>query len=162
VIVVSDTSPIINLAAVSQLVLLRGLFGRVIVPQAVFDEIAVAGAGRPGAIEAQTHPWISTSTAPHALVAALALDLDAGEAEAVALALAQSADLLVIDERRGRVIATRLGLRVIGTLGVLIDAKQRGQLTAVKPVMDDLITHAGFWISQALYDRVLSAASEQP
>ena len=61
---------------------------------------------------------------------------------------------------KGRMIASRLGLRVTGLLGLLIEAKQRGLIAEVKPLMDSLIVKAGFWISQALYDRVLTVAGE--
>jgi len=53
-----------------------------------------------------------------------------------------------------------LGLRFIGLLGVLVEAKQNGYISAVQPVLDSLIAKAGFWVSQALYRRVLQAAGE--
>jgi predicted nucleic acid-binding protein len=88
------------------------------------------------------------------------IELDRGEAEAIALAAELSADLLLLDERRARRIASRLGLRYIGVLGVLLDAKNRGDLTAVKPVLEALITQAGFWVSTDLYARVIEASGE--
>jgi predicted nucleic acid-binding protein len=94
------------------------------------------------------------------LAEALALELDAGEAEAIALAVEQGADLLLMDERRGRQAATRLKQRVVGVLGVLIEAKRHGNLPAVRPVLDALVSEAGFRISGALYARVLEAAGE--
>lgn len=90
----------------------------------------------------------------------LELELDPGEAAAIALAIELKADLLLLDERRGRTVASRFGLRFVGLLGVLIEAKQQGYLGAVKPILDDLITRAGFWVSQPLYERVLQAAGE--
>ena len=86
--------------------------------------------------------------------------LDEGEAEAIALAKELATDLLLLDERRGRAIASCFGLRFIGLLGVPIEAKQRGCLLTVKPVLDDLVAKAGFWVSQQLYTRVLQAAGE--
>jgi predicted nucleic acid-binding protein len=93
-------------------------------------------------------------------VTVLQMELDVGEAEAIALAKELAADLLLMDGRRGRDIAARLGLRVIGLLGVLIEAKHRGMIPAVKPILDDLKAKAGFWVSQQLYARVLQAAGE--
>jgi hypothetical protein len=93
------------------------------------------------------------------LVNILLLELDRGEAEALALAAELKADLLLIDESKGRAIAARLGFVHIGLLGMLVQAKQRGLIVAVKPILDDLIARAGFW-SAELYQRVLQAASE--
>ncbi len=160
-IVVSNTSPITNLAAVGQVEVLRQLYEKVLVPQAVYEELTFGGARQPGGMEAQTLQWIETRhVADRVLVAALQMELDPGEAEAVALAVELKADLLLLDERRGRVVASRLGLRFVGLLGVLIEAKQKGCIPAVKPVLEDLVVKAGFWVSQRLYARVLQAAGE--
>ena len=160
-IVVSNTSPLTNLAAVGQLDLLPQLYQRVIIPTAVHRELAALSTGQPGFVEVGRLTWIeSRAVKDHALVQALRLELDEGEAEAIALALEVSADLLLLDERLGRAVATRFGLRFIGLLGVLIEAKQQGLIPTVKPILDDLIVQAGFWVSQALYARVLQAAGE--
>lgn len=160
-IVVSNTSPIVNLAAVGQLNLLQQLYDRVIIPQAVYDEIVVAGAGQPGAVEVETYAWIEANkAADRVLVASLQLGLDEGEAEAIALAAELKADLLLLDERRGRAVASQLGLRCVGLLGVLMEAKHQDLIAAIKPVLDALIQRAGFWVSQALYDHVLQSAGE--
>jgi len=90
----------------------------------------------------------------------LEIELDAGEAEALALALELKADLVLLDERRARRIASRLNLRHIGLLGVLIEGKRRRHLESVKPVLDALISAAGFWVSSGLYDRVIEVAGE--
>jgi len=96
-IVVSNTSPIINLAAVGQLGLLRQLYARVIIPQAVYHETVVVGAGQPGAIEVTTFDWIEIRRATNEVaVASLQLELHEGEAEAIALAIELSADLLLL------------------------------------------------------------------
>jgi uncharacterized protein len=86
--------------------------------------------------------------------------LDAGEANAIALALELQADDLLIDERLGRQEAVRLGLSIIGILGVLLVAKQRSLIPQVQLVMDALIKQAGFRVSPQLYQRVLSLAQE--
>lgn len=161
-IVVTDTSPVINLAAVGRLHLLEQLYGQIQLPSAVFHEIAVVGSGQPGADEVQTLTWLKTcSVTNRALVAALGADLDLGEAEALALAVESRADLLLMDERRGRAMAVRLGLKTVGLLGLVVEAKRRGFVPAVKPVLDDLIVRAGFWVAEPLYQRVLLAAGEQ-
>jgi uncharacterized protein len=118
----------------------------------------LAGAALPGVKVLQTYPWIITQTVPDPLlVKVLQAELDPGEAEALALAVTLKADLLLIDERLGRKVATRLGLRFIGLLGILITAKHQNLITQLKPLLDDLITKAGFWVSPQLYARVLQA-----
>ena len=160
-IVVSNTSPIINLAALGRLDLLQQLYGRVVIPRAVYHEITVVGAGQPGAMEVQTLEWIeSREVIDRALVTALQAELDEGEAEAIALAIQLKAHLLLLDERRGRAVASRLGLRFIGLLGVLIEAKHKGYISRVKPLLDDLMAKAGFWVSHQLYARVLREVGE--
>jgi uncharacterized protein len=159
--VVSNTSPIIALACAGRLDLLRGLYSQIVIPNAVFDEIAVVGAGEPGAREVVESPWIKRQPALNGpLVTALRLELDAGEAEAIALAVESGANLILIDERLGRRAAQRLGLTVVGTLGVLIAAKDRGLLATVRPVLDALRADAGFWITDELYNAVMQAANE--
>ena len=159
--VVSNTSPIVNLAVVGQLGLLQQLYGKVVIPQSVYHEIAVIGAGQPGATEVSTFEWIETrQVTDRPLLAALRLELDEGEAEAIALAVELQAGLLLLDERKGRVVASQLGLRFIGLLGVLVEAKHKGLIRTVKPVMDDLTAKAGLWISQELYDHVLQIVGE--
>jgi predicted nucleic acid-binding protein len=125
VIVVGNTSPLTNLAAVGQLDLLRQLYGKVLIPQAVYGELTGSSGGQPGAIEMQPLEWIETRPgANRALVTALQMELDAGEAEAIVLAKELAADLLLLDERRGRAVVARLDLRFVGLLGVLIEAKK--------------------------------------
>jgi predicted nucleic acid-binding protein len=161
VIVVGNTSPIINLAAVGQLQLLRQLYGQIVIPQAVHREIAIVGAGQPGASQVESSDWIDVRpVSDPTLVASLQLKVDEGEAEAIALAAALNADLLLMDERRGRAAASHLGLRYIGLLGILVEAKHKSLVSAIKPILDDLIEKAGFWVGQELYDRVLQAAGE--
>lgn len=160
-IVVSNTSPIINLAVVGQLDLLHQLYGKVIVPRAVHDEFVIVAKEQPIAIDIESFDWIETRKVTNqTAVASLQLELDEGEAEAIALALELNADLLLLDERKGRLVAARLGLKFIGLLGVLIEAKHKGLVVSIKPILDDLIKKAGFWISPELYEHVLQVARE--
>jgi uncharacterized protein len=160
-IVVSDSSPIMNLACIQRLIILEQLYGSIAVPPAVYQELTVAGAGQPGAADIQTSMWLRTEqVANRALVLSLRMELDEGEAEAIALAIQLQADLLLLDERRGRTVAARLGLKFVGLLGIVLEAKHHGLLATIKPVLDDLIARAGFWIAPKLYARVLQAAGE--
>lgn len=160
-IVVSNTSPIMNLAIIGQLNLLNRLYGKVFIPEAVFQELSAVDSEENGLLKIQSRSWIEKRFITNrSLVDALLLDLDVGEAEAIVLAKEVNADLLLIDERRGRKIASRLGLKVIGLLGMLIEVKHRGFVSRVKPILDELIEKAGFWISSQFYKRVLCEAGE--
>ena len=161
-IVVSNTSPITNLAAIAQIDLLRQLYGNIVIPSAVYQELTSSGTEIPGAIEVQILQWIRTQPVlTTALVVSLQQELDPGEAEAIALAVELGADLLILDERRGYQVATRLGLKVQGVLGVLIAAKSRTLIPAVKPALDNLVAIAGFWVTESLYDRILQRVDEE-
>ena len=159
--IVSDTSSLINLARIGELNLLNKLYGEIIVPEAVWKEVVVDGVGRPGAEDIQKADWIKRAPVKNRnLVRALMLDLDAGEAQAIALSLELEAELLLMDERLGRESAHYFGLRYIGLIGVLIEAKHRGLILDVKSSLDTLRDKAGFRIAQSLYERVLRDQKE--
>ncbi|MEW5935445.1 MAG: DUF3368 domain-containing protein [Bacillota bacterium] len=158
---VSDSSPLINLARIGMLWLLRELFGEILVPDAVWEEVVVDGAGQPGAGEVGAAAWIrKRSVANRPLVSVLRRDLGPGEAEAIALALEAGARLLLMDERAGREAARHLGVSCAGLLAVLVEAKRRGLIAAVKPCLDALRDVAGFWLAGDLYEKVLRDLGE--
>jgi len=159
--IVSNTSPLINLAWINKLDLLHKLFGELVIPEAVWREVVVEGAGQPGADEVKAATWIKTQDVTNkTLVQALRQELDAGEAEAIALALEIKAELLLMDERLGRETARHLGLHYTGLIGVLIEAKRKSIIDAIKPHLNMLRDIAGFRISNALYMRVLQDEGE--
>lgn len=124
-IIVSDTSPITSLSAIGKLNLLQQIYGTIIIPQAVYEEMAEVGYPVPGANEVTTLSWIETRQVKNQiLVAQLQSELDRGESEAIALAIELNSDLLIIDENPGRSVANRLGINFIGILGILLIAKQ--------------------------------------
>ncbi|WP_392480814.1 DUF3368 domain-containing protein [Nostoc sp. C110] len=160
-IIVSDTSPINNLAAINHLHLLQQLYGTVLIPEAVYQELTDPNFPVAGAIEVQTFIWIQTCPVQdRTLLEALSNELDIGEAEAIALALEMKADQVLIDERRGRMVAARLNLGYTGILGILVEAKSQRLISAVKPLLDALINQAGFWVAEPLYKRVLQLVDE--
>jgi hypothetical protein len=83
-------------------------------------------------------------------------ELGAGERQAIALAVASGA-VLSIDDRLGRVVARRLGLRVSGAVGVLVEARRRGLIPVVRPILEELRRH-GYWLSDSLFDSALKLA----
>lgn len=160
-IIVSDTSPINNLAAINQLHLLRQLYETVCIPEAVYRELSNPDFPVAGASAVQTFDWIQTRfVSDRTLVEALSNELDIGEAEAIALAVEIQADRVLIDERRGRLVAAKLSLRYTGILGILVEAKSQGLITEVKPLLDALVNEAGFWVAEPLYNSVLQLVNE--
>ncbi len=160
IIVVSDTSSISNLAAIGKLELLQQLYGSVIIPTAVYQELLNSGETDPSVLAIQTVNWIETrSVANITLLQTLQNNLDVGEAEAITLAVELNADRLIVDERRGRNEAIKLGLQVTGILGILLAAKQQGLIPLIQPLLDDLIAN-GFWIREQLYAEALKLAGE--
>jgi uncharacterized protein len=160
VIVVADAGPLIYLSDAGILHLLRDLYGGVLIPREVYDEVVVRGQGEPGSSEVACSSWIRVSDRSLASPLRLSLlaELDAGEAAAITLAV-ENAVLVLLDERKGRTVAKRLGLQVRGTLGVLVEAKKRGQVELVGPLLQQLIV-AGFRISETIKEEVLRNAGE--
>lgn len=158
-IVVSDSSALITLASAGELNLLRDLFGEVLIPERVWQEVVQAN--RAGAEEVTGADWIRTVPAPDtAFLMALQADVDPGEAEAIALALAVQADILLLDERHARNLAVSMGFPVVGVVGVLLRAKQQGFLPLLRPVLDRMKTASRFRISTKLYETTLRDAGE--
>ena len=160
--IVSNTSPISNLAQVSHIDLLQKFYKTVLIPTVVYDELLDSRAGEKIIKAVQSASWLEVQLVQNQkLVGELRNILNLGEAEAIALAVEVNATRLLIDERLGRQEASVRGLRITGVFGILLTAKQQGLITAVKPVVDDLIAQANFRVSSQLYTNVLEAANEQ-
>lgn len=158
-IVVSDTSPVTNLLIIGRLDLLRGIFGRVIIPAAVAKELYFIDDHRRALEDLD---WIEiVELKDKSLLDSLTQTLDAGEAEAIALSIELSADVVLIDELEGRREARRRGLEVTGLIGVLVEAKKLGLINLVKPEIDSLVRDARFWISSRLISDALKAVGEK-
>lgn len=132
-----------------------------LVPSTVIDEVVVRGAGLVGSREVAAAGWLEVVPVEDGDPDVLTLlgVLDRGEAAALTLARRQGAELVLIDDRRGRAVAERLQLRVEGTLGCLVRAKRAGELAEVAPILGALVD-AGFWISAEVQRRVLDAVGE--
>ena len=161
-LVVSDTSPLTNLAAIGQFALLQKLYGSLLIAEAVWDELNATGQHWPGRNEVAASPWIQRHAPKNRLlIMALRQDLDLGEAESIALALEWHADFILMDERDGRHKAMQLGLRPVGVIGILLTAKARGCIPEIRPLLDALRQQAGFYLGDALYREALRVAHEQ-
>jgi uncharacterized protein len=159
-IVVSDTSPLRALAHLNLLSLLPEFFGEVWIPPTVARELEhPRGAVAP--LFPQRFPWLRIE-APRdaAQVAELLKQLDRGEAEAIALARELKASGILVDESEARAVAKQMGFEAIGTLGLLIRAKQANRVILVRPLVDRLRKETRFYVSDALYDEVVRLAGE--
>jgi predicted nucleic acid-binding protein len=152
-IVVSDTSPLTALLTVNRSDVLPQLFAEVVVPRAVWDELRRSHVDLPA--------WLKVREVTDAQeTARLANLLDQGEAEAIELAKELRADLLLIDERKGRRLAAEEGVPVIGLLGVVLLAKRRGLIPSARALMEALRTEAGADLSDELLDMALRSVGE--
>ena len=160
-LVVSNTSPLSNLAIIGELSLLQTLYPTILIPPIVQTELMRLPEIQPVISTQITTGWLQVESPNNLqLLQTLNQTLDPGESAAIALALELNADRLLIDERLGRSIATQYGIKIRGILGILVNAKAQGLLPAVQPILNRLMQEAGFRVGQALYDRILQEAGE--
>ena len=162
-LVISNSSPIMNLAIIGQLHLVQELFGEIIIPKEVWSELITEGKGKPGTNEIEKVKWIKVEEVKNiSLVKTLTKDLDVGESAAIALAIEKKADLLLLDETDARNLAEFYNLTKTGVIGILMKAKKRSLIKEIKPMLEKLRIHAHFWIKPDLYDAILSKMGETP
>jgi uncharacterized protein len=148
--VVTDSGPLIALATVGQMELLAGLFGTVLVSDAVFREVAWYGARRPAPTILPPRPGLFASTWKSRRKHFWPRMSGTGEVGAIALAVQRRARLLLLDDRRARRIAeVAYHLRVKGVAGVLVAAKRRGLITSVETLLVQ-IRGNGYYIAQPI------------
>lgn len=150
-LVICDASCIIALEDIGELKILKGLFHQVTITDIVRNEIQVS---------VDLPNWINISTDyEEREMKILELEIDKGEASAIALALKNPSSRIILDEKRGRKVAKRLGLKVIGTLGLVIAAKEKGIIKSGKEVLEKLEIH-GFWLSDQMKRNILIRLKE--
>lgn len=160
-VVVSNATPLIGLASIARFDLLQRLFGEVNISQAVYAETVIAGREAGGAKREVTEVrWIKTLQVQDRLAVEVLLDeMDLGEAETLVLAQELKANWVLMDEKKGRRKLTQMGQQKIGTIGILLKAKQMGYLSIIRPELE-LLRQRGFSISSAVVDAVLKQAQE--
>ena len=130
--VISDTTPIISLIKIHRLDLLEKLFGEVLIPDAVSRELITNESFSNEAEEVKKSAFLKISPVHNrqsiAILQAIS-GLDDGESEAIVLADEKKSDVLIIDERKGRMVAQKLGITITGTVGVLVQANNEGMIT---------------------------------
>ena len=156
-IIVADSSILICFAAAKKLSLLKKLAGKLIIPQAVYEEIAVKG--KPGEYEVMASDWIEVKAIKGIEeMQKLPQHLGRGEKEAIALA-GEIDGFLLIDDPSGRREAERQGIEFVGTLGILQEAQAKRVIYKIKPILDELIT-SGLRIHPKLYKEFLEKIGE--
>ncbi len=161
-IVVSDTTPLIRLASIGRLELLQEIFGEVYIPQAVYDETVTHGRKEGMAKQAVANAsWIHVVEVKDrlAVVEVLLDEMDLGEVETIILAKEMNADWVLMDERKGRRKLDQLDIPKVGTIGILLKAKQLGLIPKLKSEIENL-QRSGFSISQMIVDELLNSADE--
>lgn len=160
-IVVTHTSVVLNLCALQQERLLSDLFGSVLAPPSVMHEFQRLASVDPRFAGLTFPVFVQISDATQVTPALLLNQrLHQGEREALSLAAELGADAVLMDERAGRAVASSLGLKSIGVLGILVQAKTLGLVPVIKPLLDRMHSHARFWISPALMQQVMRSVRE--
>jgi uncharacterized protein len=160
VTIICNATPLINFAAINRLDILQTTLGSIIIPQAVYNETTVIGfPGSEPILKAVTLGWLQVRKVS-AVGNNIAPELDDGEREAIALALETNAEKILFDEQEARQVAQKLGLQTVGTLGILLLAKQKRIVPQVQPLLDAMIDIAQYWVKDTLYQDVLRKAGE--
>jgi predicted nucleic acid-binding protein len=159
---VSNSSPLIAFSAIDRLDLLNSFFkDGILIPSAVWDEVVEKGGNRPGSTAISSAKWIKViKIRNEGMAAVLRAQLDSGEAESIVLAIETKPDVLILDERDARRAAKQLGLSVIGTLGILVEAKRRGEINSLRSMIDDLNSKISFRMGKDVLLAALKAVGE--
>ena len=145
-LIVADAGPLIVLSKLGELALLPRVFGRVCITQVVHAEALP--------------DWLHVDQVDLGSWAPLNPDIDPGEASSICLAERHADSLLIIDDKTGRQEAAARGLRFIGLVGVLREARVRGFIPQLRPLLDGL-REAGYYLSDELTRRVLATVGER-
>lgn len=159
--VVANASPLIALAKIDRFSLLKQLFGDILVPEAVWEEVVVQGAGKSAAelaVSAEQEAWCQRQSIEDTLaVKVLQATLGAGEAEAIILAQEVEARWVLLDDDLARSHADNIGLQVKGSAGILLAGYKAGLLDDLRADLDELRAR-GFWLGDRVYHAILNEA----
>lgn len=158
--IVVNTSPWIALSICGQIPLLNKLYTEVYIPIAVKEEIMAGGEQGFGVNELRTSSWIKIEKVIDIEKARLLYELEQGESEVIILAKEKGIKQVLIDEKVARLQAKVLGLKVIGTLGLLLKAKKKGFLPSIKPYIIKMLEN-GIWTKEEIVKGILKEAGEE-
>ena len=158
-IVVCNTTPIIALSRAGELLLLKKMYGEIVIPQAVYDELTAKEDSVSQDVR-DNASWLRIAKVQNTkIITMFSVSLHTGEVETIMLADEMKADLVIIDDLLARKYALQAGLNLTGTMGVLLKAKREGLIETIKPLLDSMIEN-GIYVSERLYRGVLALANE--
>jgi hypothetical protein len=158
---VTNTSPLVFLHKIGRLDLLNDLYGDPVVPSAALDEVVARNSEQAEALRKTIEGGkFKVRSAEPDVLARISDDLGAGERGCIALAVEMNADLVIIDEARGRTVARSWNLDVTGCIGVITQAYQRGLVGSVREELDKLLG-VGLWVGENLYEEILRECNEE-
>jgi hypothetical protein len=157
--IIADSGPLISLAIIDQLDLLRQLYQRVLVPPAVWHEVTVKGRGMPGAYAVTQLTWLEIRKPEPQVLQPLSILVDPGEAEAIALAQTVECSVVLLDDSQARRVAERFNIPRIGTLGILRRAKKMGLIDKIRPHVEYLRMN-NIYMADNLVEAVLRDVGE--
>ena len=162
-IVITNSSPLIALSRINCLRILEEQFGEVYIPEAVYREVVIQGKGKVGSKEVEEASWIRRRKIKDVVAKSqltMKFNLGDGEAETIVLSREMKADLIILDEGKGRDIARVFNLEVRGTLAFLArDCHVRNKPDEFLPLVQEL-RRKGFWISDSLYEKIASLKNQ--
>jgi predicted nucleic acid-binding protein len=157
--IISNTTPILSLLKIDKLDLLKELYGIVIVPFAVYQEIE-EGKEKPYYQDLTSLDWIEIRNIKNPDSREYLIDLDDGEAEVLVLAKEINADLVILDEIMGRRYAKQFKINLTGTIGILLKAKENGLIISIKKLISELV-EKGTWLNPKLISKAIKMANEE-
>lgn len=158
-IVISDSSALISLLSVEKLDILGKLFETVMIPEAVYNEVFNKKVSN---LDLKKTKFLQIEkVTDRKMVKLLKMQLGYGESEVIALALEKGIDRVIIDDKQARKVADKLGLKVIGTLGILILAKEKQVIKEVRPLVLSMMEKINFRIDRALLNKILGILNEK-
>jgi predicted nucleic acid-binding protein len=154
-IIVSDSGPLIALAKLNLLFILQELFEEITIPEEVWKEVVERGKGKAGSELIEKARWIKVKEVEDDLsVEILCMDIERGEAETITLAKKLNADMLILDEKIPREIATALGLRVVGSLALIHNCIEKGIVNQTLTEITKKMRQRRIWISDEVIEEI--------
>lgn len=159
-IAVANSTPLVHLSAMKKLQVLKDCYSEIFIPREVYIEVVEQGVGKPGEAEVKKANWIKTVSVDDRLaIQAFSTYLGLGESACIVLAMQIGVDLVIFDDRLARLEAEALNLKVVGTIGILMQAALKGMLdfpTSLKELI-----RTGFHLSLAESQRIMNIWKSQ-